>query len=53
MWHLWDVDLRFALNSTPGWVAARVLQDVESAVLVEVHDVSVEVHTGRINDYRI
>ena len=18
-WHLWDVDLRFALNSTPGW----------------------------------
>ena len=19
-WHLWEIDLRFALNSTPGWV---------------------------------
>ena len=20
-WHLWEIDLRFALNSTPGWVS--------------------------------
>ena len=20
-WHLWEIDLRFALNSTPGWLA--------------------------------
>jgi len=19
MWHLWEIDLRFVLNSTPGW----------------------------------
>jgi hypothetical protein len=19
-WHLWEIDLRFALNSTPGWI---------------------------------
>jgi len=21
-WHLWEIDLRFALNSTPGWLNA-------------------------------
>ena len=30
-WHLWDVDLRFALNSTPGWLSvlppSRAWQD--------------------------
>ena len=24
-WHLWEIDLRFALNSTPGWIGRRVL----------------------------
>ena len=23
-WHLWEIDLRFALNSTPGWLGFRV-----------------------------
>ena len=24
-WHLWEIDLKFALNSTPGWLEARNL----------------------------
>jgi len=24
-WHLWEIDLRFALNSTPGWGGGRIL----------------------------
>ena len=23
-WHLWEIDLRFALNSTPGWLMDEV-----------------------------
>ena len=23
-WHLWEIDLRFALNPTPGWLKARL-----------------------------
>ena len=33
-WHLWEIDLRFALNSTPGWgegFAARSLGGERSA----------------------
>jgi len=30
MWHLWEIDLRFALNSTPGWV---VLAHVRKPVI--------------------
>ena len=22
-WHLWEIDLRFALNSTPGWLSTQ------------------------------
>ena len=22
-WHLWEIDLRFALNSTPGWIKRK------------------------------
>ena len=25
-WHLWEVDLRFALNSTPGWLTRQGAQ---------------------------
>ena len=27
-WHLWEIDLRFALNSTPGWLVEDLLHDV-------------------------
>ena len=32
-WHLWEIDLRFALNSTPGWVTVALLEGRE----VDVH----------------
>jgi len=26
-WHLWEIDLRFALKSTPGWYGTRITRD--------------------------
>jgi len=33
-WHLWEIDSRFALNSTPGW--ARALKEAAKSRLILV-----------------
>ena len=41
-WHLWEIDLRFALNSTPGWIDSFI-----GNPLVRIHFITVEGAYGK------
>jgi len=37
-WHLWEIDLRFALNSTPGWLGLATRLDTPASGRARLKD---------------
>ena len=45
-WHLWEIDLRFALNSTPGWL--EHFEPLRGATCSKFHETVKAIYSTRV-----